>query len=135
MAAIRLPSLYFVTYSIKKQGIMKRFLIIYHAPKEAMAQTMNVTPEQAAKGMAVWQQWVQRTGSNLVDMGAPLFNSQALNAQGETSESSKNVSGFSIIQAEDMEAAKAIMAGHPHISGWHPESTIEIHETMQLPGM
>jgi len=114
---------------------MKKFLVIYHAPKEAMAQTMNVTPEQAAKGMEAWQQWAQRTGSNLVDMGAPLFNGQELNAQGSVAESTRNVSGYSIVQAESMEAAKAMMEGHPHISGWHPESTIEIHETMQMPGM
>jgi hypothetical protein len=28
-----------------------------------------------------------------------------------------------------------LLEGHPHISGWHPEATIEIHETMDLPGM
>jgi hypothetical protein len=28
-----------------------------------------------------------------------------------------------------------LLSGHPHISGWHPEATIEIHEAMMLPDM
>ncbi len=114
---------------------MKKFIVLYHVPKEAMAQTMNLTPEQQAKGMEMWAQWAQKCGNNLHDMGSPLMNGQQLSSDGSTRESAKNVSGYSILQAENMEAAKAMLNGHPHISGWNPDATIEVHETMALPGM
>lgn len=114
---------------------MKKFLVLYHAPVEALQQTMNVPPEQQAKGMEAWMQWAQKCGDNLVEMGAPLMGGQELRHDGSINNSHKNVSGYSILQAENMDAAKSLMEGHPHISGWHPDATIEIHETMAIPGM
>jgi len=114
---------------------MKKFVVLYHTPKDAMQQTANVTPEQMAKGMEAWMQWAQRCGNHLVDMGAPLMNGQQISPDGSVNESQKNVSGYSILQAENMEEAKALLQGHPHISGWNPDSSIELHESMPLPGM
>ena len=114
---------------------MKKFLVLYHAPAESMAQTMNFTPEQQAKGMEAWMQWAQKCGSQLVEMGSPLMNGQQLSADGSVAASHKNVSGYSILEAENLDAAKALLEGHPHISGWNPDATIEVHETMALPGM
>jgi hypothetical protein len=113
----------------------KRFLIIYHAPIEAMEQTANVTPEQQAEGMAMWNAWAKRAGSRLHDLGAPLINGKRLRANGSTSPSTKDVAGYSLLQAEDWDEVMDLLEGHPHISGWHPEATIEIHETILLPGM
>ncbi len=114
---------------------MKKFLVIYHAPKDAMQQTANVTPEQQAKGMEMWMQWAQKCGDKLLDMGSPLMNGQQLSSGGSISESGKNVSGYSILQAENMDEAKALLNGHPHISGWNQDARIEVHESMPLPGM
>ena len=114
---------------------MKKFLVLYHAPVDAMQQTMNVTPEQQAKGMEAWMQWAQKCGDHLVDMGSPLMNGLQLSNGGAAKNSEKQVAGYSILQAENMEGAKSLMEGHPHISGWHPAATIELHETMALPGM
>jgi hypothetical protein len=113
----------------------KRFLIIYHAPIDAMAQTMNVSPEQQAAGMALWNAWFKKVGSKLQDMGAPLMNGKRIRPNGSTSPSTNEVSGYSLLRAEDWEDIMDLLEGHPHISGWHPEATIEIHETMDLPGM
>ena len=114
---------------------MKKFLVLYHAPTEAMQQTMNVPPEQAAKGMEMWMQWAQKAGEKLVDLGSPLMGGQVFHADGTTEGSTKEVCGYSILQAEDMDGIKALLEGHPHISGWHPQATIEVHETLMLPGM
>ena len=114
---------------------MKKFLVLYHAPIDAMQQTMNMPPEQQAKGMEAWMQWAQRCDDKLVDMGSPLMNGQQLGPDGSVKGSNKNVCGYSIVQAENLEEAKSLLKDHPHISGWHPEATIEVHETIQLPGM
>jgi|GEM_PF-111229 len=119
--------------SVQTSG--KRFLIVYHAPAEAMAQTANVTPEQQAAGMELWRAWAERAGSKLVDLGAPLINGKRLTAEGAEAPSSKEVSGYSVLQAEDWEELMELLTGHPHLSGWHPDASIEVHETMVIPGM
>ena len=114
---------------------MKKFLVLYHVPAEAMQQTMNVTPEQQAEGMKAWMQWMQKCGDKLVDIGSPLINGLQINNNGETKNSDKQVAGYSILQAENMEEVKSLLKGHPHLSGWHPGTTIEVHEARALPGM
>ncbi len=117
----------------KKPG--KRFLIIYHAPIDAMSQMSNSSPEEMAKGMAMWEAWAKRAGSNLSDLGAPLVNGKRLHANGSSAPSSREVTGYSFLEANDWDEVTALLSGHPHISGWDPEATIEIHETLLIPGM
>jgi len=114
---------------------MKKILVIYHVPASAMAQTMNVTPVQQAKGMEMWMNWAKRCGDDLLMIGSPLVNGRAVAADGTVSASDRNVSGYSMIQAENMESALKMMEGHPHTSGWHSDATIEVHESMPIPGM
>jgi len=113
----------------------KTFLIVYHVPIDAMAQTANLSPEQQAAGTALWQAWAERVGSKLLDMGAPLMNGKRLAAQAEPMPSTRDVSGYSLLSADDWDDVMSLLEGHPHISGWHPEATIEVHETIAIPGM
>jgi len=117
----------------KKTG--KRFLVIYHAPVDAVAQTSDSSPEEMAEGMAMWKAWAERVGSNLADLGAPLVNGTRIRPNGSSAPSTKDVVGYSLLDAEDWDDVVEMLSGHPHISGWHPEATIEIHETMVIPGM
>jgi hypothetical protein len=121
------------TDSIKHHN-MKKFIVLYHAPMNAVMQTANTTPEEQAKGMEGWMQWAQKCGDKLVDLGAPLMNGVELLPGGKSKNSSKNVTGYSILQADNMEEAKKLLQGHPHL-GWNAECSIEVHETMPLPGM
>jgi hypothetical protein len=113
---------------------MKKFIVLYHAPIDAMKQTANTSQEEQAKGMELWMQWAQKCGDKLVDLGAPLTNGQHLSPDGQSKNSNKNVVGYSVLQAENMDDAKALLKGHPHL-GWNAECAIEVHETMPLPGM
>jgi len=118
---------------LKKSG--KRFLIIYHAPIDAMAQTANASPEDMEKGMAMWKAWAKRAGSKLTDLGAPLVNGKRLHSNGSSAPSNRDVTGYSLLEADNWEELEDLLSGHPHISGWHPGATIEVHETMLIPGM
>jgi hypothetical protein len=113
---------------------MKKFIVLYHAPIDTMEQTANGSPEDQEKGMEMWMQWAKKCGNKLVDLGAPLTNGQQLSPDGTSKSSTKNVVGYSILQAENMDDAKALLKGHPHL-GWNAECAIEVHETMPLPGM
>ena len=117
----------------KKTG--KRFLIIYHAPVDALAQSANSSPEEMAKGMAMWKAWAKRAGNKIADLGAPLVNGTRLHANGSFLPSTRNVAGYSLLNAENWEELMFLLEGHPHISGWDPEATIEIHEVMMIPGI
>ena len=114
---------------------MKKFLVLYHAPIDAMQQMTNVSQEEQAKGMEAWMQWAKKSGDKLIELGAPLTNGQVLSPDGSVGSSSKEVCGYSILQAENMDEAEELLKGHPHIAGWDPKATIEVHETMALPGM
>ncbi len=113
---------------------MKKFIVIYHATNDAMKQMATVTPEEQKKGMEAWMIWAQKCGDKLVDIGSPLMNGQALSTDGTSHNSTKNVAGYSILQADNMEEAKELLKGHPHLA-WNADCSIEVHETMPLPGM
>jgi len=113
---------------------MKKFIVLYYAPADAQKQTASMTAEQQAKGMELWMQWAKNCGNKLVDLGAPLANGQRLSPDGKSRNSTMNIAGYSVLQAENMEEAKGLLKGHPHL-GWNADCNIEVHETMPLPGM
>ena len=112
---------------------MKKFIVTYHAPASAAKQTAKLSKAEQAKGMAAWMTWAQKCGNQLVDMGSPLTNSEALSPKG-SKKSNKNFAGYSVLQAKNMAEAKKLLKGHPHL-GWNAACTIEVHETAAIPGM
>ena len=110
---------------------MKKFIVLYHASAEAVAQMYKATPEEQMEGMKPWMAWKEAVGDKLVDFGAPLFGGTRLLPNGSTTESTKGVSGYSIIQAENIEEAKVLMKDHPHLA-WSGGCHIEIHECAEM---
>jgi len=110
---------------------MKKFIVIYHASASAMKRMQNSSPEDMKKGMELWMEWANKIGSGLVDMGTPLGGGQKLTEAGSFP-SDKNVVGYSILQAEDMDGAKALIEGHSHL-GWASGCEIEVHESLPMP--
>jgi hypothetical protein len=112
---------------------MKKFIVIYHAPKEAVAAMANVSPEDAKKGMEPWFEWQKKVGSGMVDMGTPLGNGMRVTKSG-TAPSDKEVVGYSILQAGSMDEAVEMLKNHPHLD-WVDGCSVEVHESLPLPGM
>ena len=110
---------------------MKKFIAVYHASPEAMAQMTEATPEQTAEGMKYWLDWKEKIGHALIDMGSPLMGGIAISPSGDKANSTKQVSGYSIVQAEDAVAAHELFAGHPHLN-WHTSASIEVHECVEM---
>jgi hypothetical protein len=111
--------------------LMKKFVIIYHAPAEAMAQMASATPEQKMEGMKPWMAWKEAVGDALVDFGAPLFGGVRLKPDGTSENSAKEVSGYSILQAKDLDTAQSLLKGHPHLA-WTGGCDIEVHECTEM---
>ena len=45
---------------------MKNYLVIYHAPAEALAEAANQTPEEMAEGMKPWMAWAENAVISLL---------------------------------------------------------------------
>lgn len=114
---------------------MKKFIVIYYAPADAAKQMASMPKEAQAKGMGAWMEWMKKCGDKMVDIGAPLMNGQALTPDGKNSGSKKEVTGYSVLQANNMDEAISLLQNHPHNSGWNDACSIEVYETMPLPGM
>ncbi len=110
---------------------MKQFVVLYFAPASAMEKMKTSTPEEMKKGMEEWMKWAEKCGDHLVDMGNPLGNGKGIDQSG-TSPSQKGISGYSILQAEDITEAEGLLKGHPHLS-WTEGCQIEVYEKMPLP--
>ena len=110
---------------------MNKYIVIYHATTSAAEQMANATPEDFQKGMEPWMAWAARCGDGLVDMGAPLGGGQKLTRSGSVG-SNRQVVGYSVLQAESMDAAKALLSGHPHLE-WDAACEIEVHEALPMP--
>ncbi|MEM7036193.1 MAG: YciI family protein [Bacteroidota bacterium] len=112
---------------------MKKYLVIYHAPAAAMAKMATATPEEKEAGMKPWMEWMGKVGENLLDGGSPLMPGTTINVDGSEAPSTKEVTGYSILQAESMDAAKAMLHGHPHLQ-WEPGCDVEVHEMISMGG-
>jgi hypothetical protein len=86
----------------------------------------------AAAAMQAWNDWSAKVGSGMVDLGTPLGNARQVGAGGAT-EVDTEVAGYSILQASDIDSAVALLEGHPHLQ--MPGASINVHETLEIPGM
>ena len=107
---------------------MPKYMILYRSSM-SMGEQMG-TPEEAQASMEAWMTWAGSAGAGLVDMGAPLAPVGAAGSGGDTGVA---VGGYSVLEADSLHAAQALIDGHPHLSA-PGGSFIEILEFLPLPG-
>ena len=107
-------------------------LVLYNAPMSAAEQMASATREQMQAGMDAWMAWAQRTGEALVDFGVPLGSSKTV-APDSVSEGTSQATGYSILQADSLDAAAKMVQEHPHLQT--PGAKIEVLELLPTPGM
>lgn len=112
---------------------MKKFVVLYHAPKSAMETMEGNSKEEGEKGMEEWQKWAASCGECLTDMGTPLGNAHHVTPEG-ASASDTTVVGYSMMEAKDLDHASELLKDHPHLK-WTEGCSIEVHESLPLPGM
>ena len=113
---------------------MKKYLIIYHAPASLQKAVKKLSPAQQDEGMKIWMDWFTSCGSNLVDMGQPLANGKVFRQKSPVTNSNKKVTGYSILQAKNLQEVRTRLKNHPHLM-WSKLASIEVHEVMPVPGM
>lgn len=110
---------------------MTKFLFIYHAPMPP-ADAAPPDPAEMQEVMNAWMGWAGKVGDGLLDFGTPLAGGVRVTPDA-TSPSTQDVAGYSIVEAESMEAALALAEGHPHLA-MPGGCTIEVHESQPVPG-
>jgi hypothetical protein len=111
---------------------MTKFLVLYNSPISAAEMMANATPEQAQAGMDAWMAWAKKNGDAVADLGMPLGSSVRV-APGSVTPGSSQASGYSILEAESLDAAAKRIEDHPHLQT--PGGTIEVFEFLPMPGM
>jgi hypothetical protein len=106
------------------EGVMAKFLLSYHGG------SMGATPDEQAAEMAKWQAWFGGLGSALTDPGLPIMQARTVSSGGTADGGGSNmVTGYSIVEAADMEAAVAIARGCPLLG---TGGTIEVGQTIPM---
>ena len=111
---------------------MSKYVFVYHAPMTP-ADATPPSPEQMEAVMGEWMAWAGTVGEGMVDFGTPLADGVRVTPDG-TSPSTREVSGYSIIEAASMDQALELARNHPHLN-MPGGCEIEVHEAQPIPGM
>jgi hypothetical protein len=111
---------------------MTKFVFIYHAPMTP-ADATPPSAEQLQDMMAAWTAWAEKVGDGMVDFGTPLAGGIRVAPNGVVEPSSREVAGYTILEAADIDAAIELAKVHPHLN-MPGGCEIEIHETQPIPG-
>ena len=92
---------------------MKKFIVLYSGGWD-MAVT---SPQEREASMKVWEKWFKGLGKSIVEMGAPFAGSRTLSSTGaQDGAGGAAFNGYSIFQANDLDAAVKLVKGCPGIS-------------------
>jgi hypothetical protein len=104
---------------------MPKYLLGYHGG------SMPETPEDGEKVMAEWNNWMGTLGKGLVDGGNPTMPGKTIAANGKVSDGggANPISGYSIIEAKNLDEAVALSKGCPQLASG---GSIEVAELMPM---
>lgn len=102
---------------------MPQFILAYHGGKKPDTQ------EEIDAVMAQWQAWIEGLGAAAVNPGAPVGMSKTVSADGVADNGGSNpLSGFSVVEAPDIDGAVAMAKDCPH----RKHGTIEVAEILKM---
>jgi hypothetical protein len=92
----------------------------------------DMTEEEGRAVMAAWGTWMENVGSALVDIGTPLAPVTSVVDDGTTA-TPTSLNGYSIVEAEDVDAARRLTDGHPFLSEGKGDYAIDLYEMLAVP--
>ena len=104
---------------------MKKFIFAYHGGGD-----MPSDPAEIEQVMTAWQNWFEGMGDAVVDPGNPAGPSKTVSADGTEDNGGANpITGYSIVNATDIDAAVAMARGCPILSS---NGSIEVAEAIPM---
>jgi len=103
---------------------MAKYLLLYDGGSMPESET-----EQAAV-MQAWDAWFQQIGAAVADAGNPFTPaSKRITADGSISAGAGSASGYSILEADSLDAATDLAKGCPVLAGG---ASIDVYETFEV---
>jgi hypothetical protein len=92
---------------------MANYMVLYTG-----GMGMAASPEEQEKIRAEWGAWYGKLGATVVDGGAPFGDSKHLKGNGveDGSLHGNPATGYTVIEADSLDAAAAACADHPHLT-------------------
>jgi hypothetical protein len=114
---------------VKEGRNMTKYMMVYRGEATPME---DMTPEQGAEIVAKWMTWMEKVGPALSDAGTPFGASISLVDDG-TDAVAESLTGYSILEADDLDTAKDLADGHPYLSEGQGNYAIDIFELAPRP--
>ena len=108
---------------------MSKYIMIYSGPASDVSE---MTEAQGKAVMEKWGAWMGKVGGAIVDVGSPFGPGTSVVDDGSARRSAE-LSGYSIVEAASLEAAKALTDGHPFLSEGKGKYAIEVFELVPVP--
>ena len=108
---------------------MSKFIFVYKGPATDMT---DMSEEQSKAVLESWNQWMQKVGTSLVDVGNPMANGISMVDNGTETQPAL-LNGYSIVEAPNLESAQSMADGHPFLSEGKGNFAIDIYELMPVP--
>jgi len=90
------------------------------------------SPEEGKEHFAKYKEWLSSLGDSAVSPANPLKNTRTVNSDGTvTTGGTTSMSGYTIIEADSMEAALLIAKACPFLD---IGGSLEVSELIQMPG-
>jgi hypothetical protein len=102
---------------------MGKYVVVYRGG------SMGETPGEREDLMKQWMEWFGTLGSTLKDIGNPFSASTAISADGSRGVTSSGLTGYSIIEAANMNDAAKLVADCPHLASG---GSLEIYEAVLM---
>ncbi len=105
---------------------MTKYVLAYHG-----GGPMPESAEETEKIMAQWGAWFQGLGASLVDPGNPLTQARTVASNGSASDGGgvNPLTGYSIINADSIDAAVDVAKGCPVLAGG---GNVEVAEAIEI---
>ena len=110
---------------------MAKFMMVYKGEATDMS---TMTEEEVSAVMAAWGAWVREVGAALVDVGTPFGPGTSVVDDGSPGTAAP-LNGYSIVEAEDMNGARALADNHPFLSEDTGDFAVDVYELLPVPAM
>jgi hypothetical protein len=105
---------------------MPQYVIVY------LGGDQPSSPEEGKQHYAKYKEWLSSLGDSAVSPANPFKNTSTVNSDGTvTSGSTTSMSGYTIIEADSMEAALLIAKACPFLD---IGGSLEVSELVEMPG-
>jgi hypothetical protein len=102
---------------------MNNYVFTYYGEPKFKSQ------EEGAKYMEKWGAWTGSLGKAWVNPGVPLKRAKTVSSDGVSDNNSSNrLTGYSVVQADSMDAALEIAKRCPHLE----HGTVDVAEAMEM---